>query len=231
VILMDEVARIAVMVWAVLFLVGQQVIGIFTAGNAKPIKDHTSLMGELMCKVVAAALLGEYVARPNLVPVGIAVPAPVRLFGLVPVAAGLVLSLSAFKELGKYWVNGVGLYRQHRLITTGPYTRVRHPMYSGFGLSMLGLVVLAANLPVLLGCLFLGFAFIHRIPYEEMLLHQRFAERHDNYRRRAGVIFPRLRPRRPRLAAMSTPAAPQVKRPLTNTARREQARRQRAKRR
>ena len=76
-----------------------------------------------------------------------------------------------------------------RLVQTGPYRWVRHPLYlAGF---IIGLALLAANFsPPALG-LFLGFAGCQalRMACEEDLLARAFPE-YDEYRRHTWVLLP-----------------------------------------
>ena len=87
---------------------------------------------------------------------------------------------------------GVELYRDHRLVTTGPYRWVRHPMYLGLLLSGLGgllvyrrwaLVFVLATLP--------GAAV--KAGLEERLLAEEFGARWEEYPRRVPAWIPRLR--------------------------------------
>jgi protein-S-isoprenylcysteine O-methyltransferase Ste14 len=57
------------------------------------------------------------------------------------VLAGLVFALWARVELGRNWNLNPSIQENHELIERGPYVYVRHPMYSGLVLMLLGTVI------------------------------------------------------------------------------------------
>lgn len=99
------------------------------------------------------------------------VPAAVSIAGNVLVAGGLYLNYIVFRA-NTFGGSTVEVFEDQQVITTGPYAVVRHPMYAGVLVMMigvpialgswLGLVVLAVILPVL----------IMRILDEEKLLQK-----------------------------------------------------------
>ena len=54
--------------------------------------------------------------------------------GLVLMLGALVLFYETHRQLGKYWSVTLNTRKKHKLIDTGIYSRVRHPMYSAFWL-------------------------------------------------------------------------------------------------
>lgn len=123
-----------------------------------------------------------------------ALPAPVYM-----VAAGLAVASAWFgvlagQHLGKQLRIQAVVTDDHRLVTTGPYGVVRHPIYA----SLLGLLlataltwsdprVLVAALPVFL----LGTEI--RVRSEERLLAAYFGEQFEEYRRRVRAYLPGIR--------------------------------------
>jgi protein-S-isoprenylcysteine O-methyltransferase Ste14 len=79
-----------------------------------------------------------------------------------------------------------------RLITTGPYARVRHPLYAGLSLSITGVGLLTGCwLLVVAGLLWLGITQVWAI-HEERDLSRRFGEQYDRYRRATPGVVPRV---------------------------------------
>jgi len=78
------------------------------------------------------------------VPAGAAFPAGV--LGLILYLAGCAFILWARRTLGKMWGISTGrnvrLLDHHQLIQSGPYACVRHPMYFGWWVAMVGLLLL-----------------------------------------------------------------------------------------
>ncbi|MCL5109546.1 MAG: isoprenylcysteine carboxylmethyltransferase family protein [Chloroflexi bacterium] len=109
---------------------------------------------------------------------------------------GLALILWGRLTLGEmYNVSsglGVQLYANHRLVTTGPYALVRHPMYLGLRLATLGGLLIYRTWT----CAFLvlnAFALEVRARREEEALAAVFGVEWAVYRRRVPAWIPRVR--------------------------------------
>jgi protein-S-isoprenylcysteine O-methyltransferase Ste14 len=63
---------------------------------------------------------------------------PIVLTGLLAVLMGVAFSVWARLMLGDNWSNRVTVKENHTLVRRGPYRIVRHPIYSGILLGMLG---------------------------------------------------------------------------------------------
>ena len=104
------------------------------------------------------------------------------LIGLVICALGIALAI-----LGRAW-----LTRTHDgLVTTGPYAWVRHPIYAGMLLAMLGSAIAQSVLWVLPLMLY-GPAFIRGARHEERRLSEQFPERYPAYMERTRMLLPFL---------------------------------------
>jgi protein-S-isoprenylcysteine O-methyltransferase Ste14 len=103
------------------------------------------------------------------------------------------LITTAVTTLGKEWSLTARLVEGHQLATSGPYSYVRHPIYTG----MLGMLV-ATGLAVshwiaLLAALAVFFVgTIIRVRSEERLLREAFADEFENYARRVPALVPGL---------------------------------------
>lgn len=67
---------------------------------------------------------------------------PAFLSGSLAVTIGGVLRLYCVSTLGKYWSWQLSIRREHKLVTSGPYSLVRHPSYTGFLLQYIGLLAM-----------------------------------------------------------------------------------------
>ena len=93
--------------------------------------------------------------------------------------------------LGRNWAVGVLVKEHHRLVTTGPYRRVRHPMYSAlFGFSV-AFFLLSANLLVGLLWLAMTVASAWRVGQEEQILTETFGAAYQQYAAQTGRFFPK----------------------------------------
>ncbi len=115
--------------------------------------------------------------------------------GSIVAAFGLFISMWAQKALDRFWVGGIGLHKQHVLITKGPYRYVRHPLYSGMLISAIGLGVFSLNSLFFGAMILFSCSYAIRIPAEEQMLRNKFKRRHEQYAATTGLLFPRIRKR------------------------------------
>ncbi len=105
---------------------------------------------------------------------------------------GMGVAIWARYQLGRYWSVSVALREGHRLIRSGPYERIRHPIYTGI-VTMLGATVLAVDryrALIAFGLILAG--IIWKARKEEALLAGEFGSEFDEHRRRTGFFLPRL---------------------------------------
>jgi len=105
----------------------------------------------------------------------------------------LVIFWKSHKDLGREWSVALALKENHRLITTGIYRRIRHPMY----LSIWGFVVAQAFLlPNWIagtsGLVTFAVLYFSRIGAEEHMLRNHFGDAYDLYCNRTGRLLPKV---------------------------------------
>ncbi len=152
-----------------------------------------SVVGALM-EVVMPLSLVAYVLRPD--PVArwsLPLPAWLRVAGAVLGFASLAYLGLVHRALGLHWSASLRLREGHRLITEGPYARVRHPMYAVLFGYMIGVSLAASNWVVLVPRAVQTLRLYARIPAEERMLAERFGEEYGAYAARSGRLLPRRR--------------------------------------
>jgi protein-S-isoprenylcysteine O-methyltransferase Ste14 len=115
-----------------------------------------------------------------------------RTTGVVLTWLGIGLAIWARRHLGAYWSARVTIKENHQLIRTGPYARLRHPIYSGLGLAILGSVLVIDRWAGLLGFLLVGTAYWIKAKREESMLSAQFGEAFQEHCRQTGFLFPKL---------------------------------------
>jgi protein-S-isoprenylcysteine O-methyltransferase Ste14 len=110
-------------------------------------------------------------------------------------AIGLAWCWWARLHLGKLWSAGVSRKEGHRVIDTGPYGIVRHPIYTGAILAMFAFAAARARPFDLLAALLVTVFFGCKARLEERFLQQEFGAAYDAYRQRVPMLVPFLRPR------------------------------------
>jgi protein-S-isoprenylcysteine O-methyltransferase Ste14 len=138
-------------------------------------------------------LMFVYVFTPWLDGAHLALPVWLRVAGGGLSIAGIGLFAWSHVALGKNWSGVVELAQDHRLVVTGPYRYVRHPMYTAFFIMGIGLFLLSAN--GLLGVIHLGavaWMYHARVTDEEAMMHSHFGDAYRAYAARTGRLVPGL---------------------------------------
>jgi protein-S-isoprenylcysteine O-methyltransferase Ste14 len=152
-----------------------------------------ALRGLLGIQLVAATAL--YVLDLPRAPWSfVPLPAWLRWTGAGVCLAAVALIAAAHPALDGSFSPTIRLRRQHRLITSGPYRFVRHPMYSAYLLRFLGAFLLSANWVIGGGGVGVMITLMTlRQAGEERRLAERFAGAWFSYRDATGAFLPRLR--------------------------------------
>ena len=135
----------------------------------------------LLVLAIELAALGH--AVPSAEPLAITRSGWLGPAGLLLAAMGIALAIGA-----RDW-----LTRPDRpeLLTSGPYALVRHPLYGGLLLALLGSAMAQSSL-WLLPLLLYGPAFIQSARREEHRLLEQFPERYRDYMHRTKMLLPFL---------------------------------------
>ena len=81
---------------------------------------------------------------------------------------------------------------EHELIRNGPYAYVRHPIYTGILLALVGTALAIAEWRALIAVALVWIAFYTKARVEEKMLAQEFGAAFAEHRRRTGFFLPRL---------------------------------------
>src|SRR5262249_53697539 len=115
--------------------------------------------------------------------------------GFILVLAGVALAIAARVSLGGNWSGIVTLKQDHELICKGPYRLVRHPIYTGLVVAVLGTAIAQGELRSVFALALVIAALVHKIGIEEAFLIQEFGDAYDRYRHQVPALIPFLRPR------------------------------------
>lgn len=114
-----------------------------------------------------------------------------RMLGWTGVALcllGFGLAISARRHLGRNWGLPMSRNEHSALVTTGPYALIRHPIYAGLILAMLGSAI-GVHVFLALLLAFAGPYLIYSAGCEETVMLQRFEE-YAVYMARTGMFAP-----------------------------------------
>ena len=117
-----------------------------------------------------------------------------EIVGLAVYVLGFLLMAWALISLGgNYQLGGSTPRSEDTMVMNGPYTLVRHPMYTAALSIALGLACLTQSLACLfVFCVYLVLILL-LIPVEEDGLRQVYGERYTAYQRETGGLFPSVR--------------------------------------
>ena len=110
--------------------------------------------------------------------------------GLFAVAAGLAFAVWARVYLGRNWSATVTIKQDHELVHTGPYGVVRHPIYTGILLALLGTAIAIGEWRGLLALASITIGFLFKIRTEERFMDEIFGERYARYRAEVPALIP-----------------------------------------
>jgi protein-S-isoprenylcysteine O-methyltransferase Ste14 len=107
-------------------------------------------------------------------------------------AAGIGVALWARWHLGANWSGVVTLKEGHELVRGGPYRSIRHPIYTGILLALLGTAIVLGEIRGLLGLAIIWGSFYVKARREEAFLAQEFGPRFEEHRSHTGMFLPRF---------------------------------------
>lgn len=112
---------------------------------------------------------------------------------VVAAACGLVFAGWARFHLGRLWSASVTKKSEHRIIDTGPYALVRHPIYTGMLLALAATAVIMGTAAGIAGFLIFIVGFVMKARLEESFLSAEMGEAaYGAYARRTPMLVPFL---------------------------------------
>jgi protein-S-isoprenylcysteine O-methyltransferase Ste14 len=106
---------------------------------------------------------------------------------------GIGLAIWARYHLAEYWSARVTIKEDHQLIRTGPYTRLRHPIYTGLILATIGSAVVIGKWRCVFGACLVLAGYCVKARKEEVMLSRQFGDAFRTHQKHAGFLLPRFR--------------------------------------
>jgi len=105
----------------------------------------------------------------------------------------LLLFYRSHADLGRNWSISLQIRNEHRLVTTGIYRLIRHPMYSSFFLFAVAQLMLLPNwFAGATGLVGVGMLYAFRIRQEERMMIERFGAEYRDYMAHTARLIPWL---------------------------------------
>ena len=110
--------------------------------------------------------------------------------GCLLILSGLGFSVWARIHLGRNWSGRITVKDGHELIQTGPYAIVRHPIYTGLLLAIIGSAVAIGELRALLAVALMWVSYQRKLGIEERWMAGAFGAQYKQYQRRTCALIP-----------------------------------------
>jgi protein-S-isoprenylcysteine O-methyltransferase Ste14 len=124
------------------------------------------------------------------VPPGSAVAGFASGLGAGLTVLGLSFAVWARLHLGRNWSPNITLQEDHRLIRSGPYAIVRHPIYSGLMLATFGTALVSGDAAGLVSTALIVIGWGYKARREEALMMAQFGAQYERYRSEVKGLIP-----------------------------------------
>ncbi len=115
------------------------------------------------------------------------------VLGVVFTWTGIGLAVWARFHLAEYWSARITIKEDHQLIRTGPYSHLRHPIYSGLILATIGTALVIDEWRCVLGVCLVMVGYCFKASREETMLARQFGDAFREHQKHAGFLIPRFR--------------------------------------
>ena len=177
-----------VICWLIFVLVW--IISAFWVKPSKERQSRKSRLAALVFLAIIFLLLSGSVGIHKLNAPIFRVMAASRFTGDAFTLVGLFIAIWARLCLGRNWSGTVSFKQDHELIEHGPYRFVRHPIYTGMLLMVLGTAVSSGRLSALLALVFFSFGIWKKLRREETLLTKYFPDAYPRYMSHTKALIP-----------------------------------------
>ena len=141
--------------------------------------------------ILLVFLLLSAINAPWLGLLSVPFPAWLRWVGIIIGLSSLVIYVWSRLTIGKEWSSDLRLRGRHLLVTAGPYSRVRHPIYLALILFMTSITLVAANWLLIVFLITSTTDLVLRIPKEEQMMIEEFSDEYKAYMKRTGKLLPK----------------------------------------
>jgi len=95
-------------------------------------------------------------------------------------------------HLDSQWSAQLQLSKKHHLVTTGPYARIRHPLYAAMFGWCIAISLLTANWLFVAACVLSMAGILWRVPKEEQMMIAAFGDEYKTYMQHTSRFFPKI---------------------------------------
>lgn len=122
----------------------------------------------------------------------VAVSAPIGAIGVAITVVGVAFAIWARWHLGENWSATVTVKEGHELIRSGPYRRIRHPIYTGMLVALAGTALALGEYRGLVSLALAVACLYAKARKEERYLVQEFGEGFREHLQHTGMFLPKV---------------------------------------
>lgn len=179
---MDWIFSAVSVLWLIEFIVFKN----RETGQGDPVEKKTffAIFLSLIATIAGAYWLQELRGMES-------VAAVLRPVGLVLLALGVFLRFWGIMHLKSQFTRHVTVRQGDTIVSSGPYRKLRHPLYTGLFLIGIGMALyFTSPLAAVVGGLLLAFALNKRMRHEEALLIEKFGTEYEEWMKRRARLIP-----------------------------------------
>src|SRR5271165_460984 len=169
-------------------------VWIALAGQVKSVAQSESISSQLVHRlslgVAAYFLFAPRVPLPWLNDRFAGFEPGLLWLGVAVTFAGVAFSIWARVRLGGNWSSSVTLKRGHELIVEGPYRWVRHPIYTGMLVGLIGSALALGEWRGLLAVAIATASLWRKLQLEETVMRGQFGDAYMRYAERVPALIP-----------------------------------------
>lgn len=120
-------------------------------------------------------------------------PIEIRWSGVGLGVLSTVLLVGTHVTLGRQYSAKLEIQQEHKLIQTGLYSRVRHPMYTVFISFSLAVALVSSNWFLIISAILISVGLYWISHSEERMLIEEFGDEYSEYKKHTGRFLPQVR--------------------------------------
>ncbi len=118
----------------------------------------------------------------------------VQIIGFTFIIGGNITLLLAYRKLGIYWDYPIdGLKKKKKLVKSGIYAKIRHPIYLSFNILCIGFNMILLDWFLLILYIIGAIGLYFQAIDEETILLEFFGQEYDTYMKSTGRFFPKFK--------------------------------------
>lgn len=156
--------------------------------------NHKGTLEKVLLIIVALGFMvlpAIYLLTPFLSFANFNLPLYAHILGIILIIPTLWLFYRSHKDLGKNWSVTLEIREEHKIVDSGVYKYIRHPMYSALWIGgVIQFLLLNNYIAGLSGIITFGLLYLFRVNNEEKMMIKEFGQEYEDYIKKTKRIIP-----------------------------------------